>query len=66
MKYIYTGSLRGADIADKSYILHSGNEYDLPEDDEKVKTMLRKQELTEVKTSAKKADTGTKEPKGEK
>lgn len=49
--YKYTGSLRGVDIDEQSYILHNGNNYDLPEDDEKVKAMIRKQELTEVEAS---------------
>lgn len=47
-KYNYTGSFRGQDIGGKAYILYNGSDYELPEDDEKVITMLRKGELTEV------------------
>lgn len=61
--YTYTGSLRGDDIGGESYILHNGNNYDLPESDAKVKTMLRRGELVLVKTSSKaKADPETDPP----
>ncbi|MDD3236810.1 MAG: hypothetical protein PHV37_01775 [Candidatus Gastranaerophilales bacterium] len=47
--YIYKGDFAPMDIGKDSYILVSGNSYDLPEDNKKVQSLVRQGKLIEEK-----------------
>lgn len=47
-KYKYSGPPSGADIDSDSFIFHNGKEYDLPEENDYVKTLVVLGNLKEI------------------
>lgn len=53
-KYVYKGDFMPVDIDKTPYIFADGKEYELPEDNKKVKSLIRLGKLKKVKTAVKK------------